>query len=202
MATGPGSHSHIGVHDVNDINQSKSAGLHLDYAFTNLPLRLGATLMRNNIPESAAGGLYGMPMGGTLANQTISAVEMGYNRDKFGLMTEYYRISNDSKMGDNLNTAAVTSTGHYTGSAYYVQMSYQMTPTLKPVYRYESVAFQQGYGYFDALGAMEEKRHVLALRWDLDDTNALKFEANRGLPSMPGAEATTRYAIQWAFMIN
>jgi len=42
---------------------------------------------------------------------------------------------------------------------------------------------------------------VVALRYDLDDTNALKMEVNQNDPAGSGVEGTTSYIMQWAFLI-
>jgi len=46
---------------------------------------------------------------------------------------------------------------------------------------------------------MQETRHVFALRYDLNDTNAVKFEISNSDPKVGDSE--TKYGFQWAFML-
>ena len=82
-----------------------------------------------------------------------------------------------------------------------VQFGYRVTDKFKPIYRYESVDFQTKDPYFQYLGTPEGGRHVLDLRYDLDDTNALKFEVSRFEPVQTGVKSYTSYALQWAFLM-
>jgi len=46
---------------------------------------------------------------------------------------------------------------------------------------------------------MQETRHVFALRYDLSETNAMKFELSKREPKTGGSEL--QYGFQWAFML-
>ena len=55
--------------------------------------------------------------------------------------------------------------------------------------------------YFRYLGTPEGSRHVVDFRYDLDDTNALKFEVARFEPVDSSVKSYTFYALQWAFLM-
>lgn len=180
----------IEINSVSDPNSSKSPGARVTYSMENMPLALGLAVMSNNIAESGATGASGIATGATLIEQIITGIDLKYSGKELELMTEYYSLKNDDKYG---------SAGSHTGSAYYVQLGYQVTETLKPVYRYESVDFDDNDAYFVLLGTKQETRHVAALRYDLSESNALKFQAMSINPKV--GESYNEYVIQWAFLI-
>ncbi len=180
----------IEINNISDANSSKSPGVRLTYSLENMPLAMGLAVMSNNIAESGASGVSGVITGATLVEQVITGIDLKYSGDELDLMGEYYSLKNDDKYG---------SAGSHTGTAYYLQLGYQITETLKPVYRYESVDFDNNDAYFVLLSTQQETRHVGALRYDLSESNALKFQAASISPKT--GESYNEYIIQWAFLI-
>ncbi len=181
----------IEVNNVSDQNRSKSPGARITYSFDNMPLALGLAVMSNRLAESGlSGNASGIIAGQTLVQQLITAADLEYSGDKFDLMAEYYNLKNDDRFG---------AAGSHTGNAYYIQMGYQITKSLKPVYRYESVNFDNNDAYFLILNRKQESRHLAALRYDLSETNVLKFQAMSVNPKTGGSY--NEYAVQWAFLI-
>lgn len=181
----------IEVNTVSDKNRSKSPGARITYSFDAMPLALGVALMSNSIAESGlSGNASGVTSGETLVQQVITAVDLKYSGDKLDLMAEYYSLKNDDRFG---------TAGSHTASAYYIQLGYQLTESLKPVYRYEAVDFDNNDAYFLILNAKQENRHVAALRYDLSESNALKFQAVNVSPKT--GSSYNEYIIQWAFLI-
>ncbi len=180
----------IEVNNISDKNRSKSPGARITYTFDDIPLALGISAMSNDIAESSLSGVSGVARGETLVEQLITAVDLEYSGDAFDVLAEYYSLKNDDKFG---------TAGSHTGSAYYIQLGYRLTESLKPVYRYESVKFDSNDAYFVLLGTKNEYRHVAALRYDLSESNALKFQAMRVNPKT--GQSYNEYVIQWAFLI-
>lgn len=181
----------IEVNNISDPNRSKSPGARITYSFNNIPLTFGLAAMSNNIAESGlSGNVSGIISGQTLVQQFISVADLEFKGDKVDVLAEYYSLKNDDKFG---------STGSHTGKAYYIQLGYQITASLKPVYRYESVSFDDNDIYFLILNRRQENRHVLALRYDLSESNVLKFQAMSVSPKTGGSY--NEYIIQWAFLI-
>ncbi len=182
--------SEININNTSDPNRAKSPVLRVTYALDAIPLQFGVFGMSNNVAESGTGGASGVAAGETLVQQTIAGVDLNYSGERFDAIAEYFQLKNDDKYG---------STGSHTGTAYYLQFGYQITERFKPVYRYESLEFNDNDAYFTLLGSRQEKRHVAALRYDLDDSNALKLQVTNVRPK--SGESSREYAIQWAFLI-
>lgn len=181
----------IEVNNMSDQNRSKSPGARITYSFDDMPLALGLAAMSNRIAESGlSGNASAVTTGETLVDQLITAVDLKYSGDKIDLMAEYYRLKNDDRFG---------TAGSHTGIAYYIQLGYQITASLKPVYRYEAVDFDNNDAYFLILNTKQENRHVAALRYDLSESNVLKFQAMSISPKTGGSY--NEYVIQWAFLI-
>lgn len=183
----------IDVNNSSDPNEQKSVMLHLSYFFPQLPMRLGVFGMTNTIAESGdiANGAV-TAFGSSLVKQTLYGFDARYATSRFDALGEFYFFSNDDKVG---------GTGSHDASAYFVQFGYRVTDKLKPIYRYESVDFTAADTYFQYLGTAEGTRHVVGLRYDIDDSNALKLEINRRQPTAPGASDETGYSLQWAFLM-
>src|SRR3569832_1549420 len=183
----------IDVNNSSDPNEQKSVMLHLSYFFPQLPMRVGVFGMTNTIAESGdiANGAV-TAFGSSLEKQTLYGFDARYATSRFDALGEFYIFSNDDKVG---------GTGSHDASAYFLQFGYRVTDKLKPIYRYESVDFTAADTYFLYLGTAEGTRHVVGLRYDIDDSNALKLEINRRQPTAPGVSDETGYSLQWAFLM-
>ena len=184
-SAGPGG-GEIDINNVADSNRAKSPGFRISYTTDSYPVQISVFGMLNDMAESGAG----VNNGRTLVKQSILGLDFKYSGERFDAMGEYYSLKNDDKVG---------SAGSHVGTAYYLQIGYQITEVIKPVYRYESLAFDDADAYFNILDTMQETRHVFALRYDLNDTNAVKFEISNSDPKMGDSE--TKYGFQWAFML-
>ncbi len=184
--------SEIAINNVSDPNNDKSALLQLSYTSNDSELNFGFSAMSNVIAEAADIGLLslGTTKGDTLIEQLILSVHAVYNLENLDLILEHYSLKNDDIAG---------ATGSQTGTTTYAQIGYQISETYKPVYRFETIDFDASDAYANLLGTVSGDRHVLALRMDLDDTNALKFEVSNNKPNI--GTSFNAYAIQWAFMI-
>lgn len=187
-SNGPGG-GEIDVNNVADPNRAKSPGFRLTYASEAWPVQVGMFGMFNDVAESGNPGL-SVVYGSSLVKQSILGLDFKYSGEQFDAIAEYYSLKNDDKVG---------TAGSHTGVAYYLQFGYQLTEVIKPVYRYESLSFDDADAYFTILDTMQETRHVFALRYDLSETNALKFEMSRLEPKVGDSE--TQYGFQWAFML-
>lgn len=185
----PDNKPELGINVASDPNSSKMVGARLTYTFGEIPLTLGAMFLDNAIAESAeTGGL--LTRGETLIDQTILGFDVNFDAENFLILAEFYNFDNDSNIGDHKT---------HTGTAYYVQLGYKFNDTSRVVYRYASLDFDAGDSYFNLLGAEQATHNVLGFRYDLDVTNAIKFEVNRNSPDS-GTDDTT-YVVQWAFMV-
>ena len=68
--------------------------------------------------------------------------------------------------------------------------------------RHEAISTKEGSDrYFKELGIKDASHNVAAIRFDLDDTNALKFEVNQSNPNDSAEKDTTAYVVQWSFLV-
>jgi hypothetical protein len=177
------------------------------YQLSAIPLEVGAFVFNNPVVQSGDGSgspFLGMTLpgyGGALVSQRVVGGHFRYATSKFNVLGEDYNLSDDSK---------VDNSGTHKASAYFVQFGYQVTDNLQPIYRYENMDYSYNDPYFKIMGTEEGTRHVFDLRYDVSDTNALKFEigrfeaANSGATNVNGTgfnKSYTFYALQWAFMM-
>jgi hypothetical protein len=205
---------HEATMDVNstvDPSDKKVVGIKATYKLTATPLEVGAFVLNNPVVQSGSSGtlgnLGGFPdltlpgYGGDLVSQRVVGEHFRYATSKFNVLGESYSLSNDSK---------VDASGKHKASAYFIQFGYHVTDNLEPIYRYENVDFSNQDPYFQILGTEEGGRHVFDLRYDISETNALKFEISRFLPVNSGSlnangldtnKSYTFYSLQWAFLL-
>ena len=183
----------IDVNNVSDKSDPKMFGAKLAFKSSQIPLEVGVFGLSNPIAESGAGaGAAISTVGSELIAQTVYGGYYRYATPRFDTMGEYYSLNNDDKAGN---------TGDHKASAFYVQFGYRTSDTIKLIYRFEDVDFLSADPYFQYLGTPEGSRHVVDLRYDIDDTNALKFEVAKFEPVSSSVKSYTFYALQWAFMM-
>ncbi len=181
--------SKIHISMLGDAGDDKLFIFRTAYRFPGIPFQIGLFGMNNPVTESgegigAAGGL-----GERLVEQTVAGADFQFASHGLELFGEYYSINNDDVLGGS---------GTYTASAYYVQLGYQMTERLKGLYRYVNLSVEDGDPYFRYLGVKEQYHHVVGLRYDLDESNALKIEYHQ----MDMGEISMSHSqIQWAFLM-
>lgn len=179
----------LNMNNAGDPDNSKAVVLRVSYASDNAPWAVGLFGMRNNIPESAeTGGV--LEHGETLVEQSIYGIDMHFDTDRVDGLAEVYVISNDNKTGFEEKHQA---------RAGFVQLGYRFAPQWKGVVRYETVRSDKNDDYFILLNRMDHDHNVAAIRYDIDDSSALKFEVDRALPEDGSAETT--YVVQWSFLI-
>jgi hypothetical protein len=179
----------IDINNISDPNGAKSLALRVIYKPDAFPVQTGLFMMNNTIAESAMGaGL--TTFGDTLVEQTIVGFDFSYENDNFDVLAEYYNFSNTNKTG---------VTGSYEANAYFVQLGYRLTEKLKTVLRYEDLSFDANDNYFRLLGTRQASHSVVALRYDVDEANALKLEVHKA--KTVGIADSTSVVMQWAFLI-
>ncbi len=178
------------VNNSGDPNPSKAVALRLGIEPENSSVKLGVSTVFNHIPEAGKAQAQGVAYGGTLVAQRIFAVDVKLEMNKFDVLAEAYRFSNENKTG--------TAKKH-SASAYFAQFGYRLTEDCKVVYRHENVSFEADDEYFKILQREKYRQNLLAVRMDVDDSNALKFEVDRQRNTISVDE--TRVVVQWEFLI-
>lgn len=185
--------SELGLPNVSDNADKKAALIRVVYQPEGVPMHFAVFGMNESYAEAATAGGY-LAQGSTLVAQRVAGFDTRYATDKFDVTAEYFNIRNGAQngVGDGLT---------HTGKAYYVQVGYKVVDNWKVVYRRESVDFDAADEYFKLLGTEKGHKDVAGIRYDLDDSNALKFEIKRNTPdSSLNRQSDTTYMLQWAFM--
>jgi len=180
----------IGIGNVGDYSDDKTIFAHLTYDIADV--NLGLSLMNNSIVESNPLGTRGVAVGDELIGQTVTGLDARYSYDKLDVLAEYFMMTNDSQatlVGDGKSHDA---------TAYYVQASYQVNDKFRPTYRYESLSFDATDDYFVILGRSEYTASVVALRYELDESNAVSLEYKS---SDVGGNTETHAILDWAFLL-
>ena len=182
----------IDVHNVADTQDKKMVVGAVNYNLSSVPLRIGVFALHDPFAESGTGSFSGAATNSDLIGMSVWGADVRYASHGFDMIAESYNITNKDKVGN---------AGSNDASAYYVQFGYRVTDQFKTIYRFENVDYLAKDPYFQYLGTPEGSRHVVDLRYDLDDTNALKLEVARFEPVQSGMKSYTFYALQWAFLM-
>lgn len=180
----------LDVNNTGDPNKSKAFVGHFGIEPENTGFKMGISVVTNHIPESGDAPTAGVAKGHTLVAQRILGLDAKYEKNKFDVLTEAYRFSNDNKTGASKKNSA---------TAYFAQFGYRPVEGWKVVYRHENVSFDAEDQYFMLLNREKYRQNVLALRMDVDDSNALKLEVDRQDNAISNDE--TRVVLQWEFLI-
>lgn len=187
--TSAGAERSLETNDTSDPNNSKAVVARIGYTREDNSWGGGVFGMKNSIPESAlAGGELGF--GETLVEQTIYGFDFRFQRDMFDGMMEVYLINNDNKTGYEESHQA---------RAWFAQLGMTFMPKWKAVVRYENVSSSDRDDYFILLGRVEHIHQIAALRYDVDDSSAIKLEVDQENPE--DGKDETMYIVQWSFLI-
>lgn len=181
----------IDVNNISSPTDSKMISLRLTAQPKSWPLKLGVFAMTNPVSESSASGV--ASFGERLVTQKVLGMDLRYAAGPFDILSEYSHIANDNQVAANGDPTSNTA------NAYFIQAGYRVLPSTKVIYRYEALSFAADDTYFQLLGTQEAKHNVVALRYDLDESNALMFEVKR--TAIEGGDSYTSYIADWAFLL-
>lgn len=164
-------------------------------------LELGLMVLNNHVVEmSEDNGLEtatpkNIKRGDTLFEQNIVGIDYSYNVGDFYSFGEFYQI----QFTDNTFIPAANTKG-YDANAFYVQFGYRITDNITSAYRYENLDFPvKDSTYFDVIGLVPESRHIISLKYRIEESHAIRFEINRHNPE--SMESATYYSLQWFFFL-
>lgn len=123
-------------------------------------------------------------------DQSILGAAFAYDNERNGpeFLSEIYRVIDKDKL---------TGLGSNTNTLYYVQAGYTFMERLTPYVRYEQASIEEADPYMAALAAVDTRRALAGIRFDIATVSALKVEGRR--VHRAGEENHSEYAVQWAF---
>lgn len=130
------------------------------------------------------------PAGEELFNQEILAADVRYWQGRWEIFGEYFYIRSRDQFA---------SEQRFDSRAYYAQLAYSLTPSLRAVYRYARLDFDQDDPYYQLLDAREETHHVFTLRYDLNLSHTLKLEYEAVDGQSNDHRSPDIYRFQWSF---
>jgi len=149
--------------------------------------------------QTAAQNDSGVAKQNTITTTTVFGIDARYEIGGFDALAEYYNLDSDPESGV---AAAISDGSSHSADAYYIQLGYHITEPFKALYRFESLSFDAGTdAYFNVLGVDEYEANVFALRYELDDSNALYLEVNSTDFGSAAANDTTTTTLNWAFLM-
>ena len=190
--------SEILIPNVADVNNKKAIFGRLLYQLPAQGLHVAGFFMNNSLSEAAtSGSAYGAAFGDELVKQTVAGMDFRYEKMGFDVLAEYYNLKNKAQTG-------IGDGKSHTANEYYVQLGYRFADKFKAVYRHEDVTFDYKAGnvdeYFNIIGRAEPwKTDVVALRYEVSDSNALTLEYKKETPEVTESVKTT--TLNWAFMM-
>lgn len=187
---GPG--LEIGIRNANDLTDHKNYFLRATFTPRVLPLEVGLFGASIRYVESGAGNLtFGMlPVGSVLVKQTVTGFDLHYDRHPFDATAEYFHLKDESKVGNGSDSA----------NAFYVQLGWQFMRNLKAVYRIEQLdASPNTDTYFQILNTPNYVHHIIGLRYDINDSNALMFDVKK--VNEANSDNYTVFTLDWAFLM-
>lgn len=123
-------------------------------------------------------------------DQTILGLAAVYTTLGSGLnfLSEYYWIRNRDRL---------TDLGAPANTMYYIQAGYTFRERLTPYARYEQLQVNDKDPYMTALSAVDNRRGIVGIRYEVTHISALKGEIRR--IDLKKGEDFSEYGVQWAF---
>lgn len=184
----------IGVSSSSDLSDEKTLFYRFTYGVPGVDLKLGLSGMSGAVVEGSSTSTWGLDVGDTVVDQNIVVLDFKYSKNKFDLLSEYYFITNAAAPG-----VGVVAGASHDATAYYLQASYNLTTQFRPTLRYETLDKEADDPYFSALATNNYSAVVLALRYELDDSNALILDYRK--ISFDSGPDDTEVTLDWAFLL-
>lgn len=185
----------IGLQNVSDLSNDKTFVTRLTVGHESFPLEIGIISMVTSYVEAGDGNpAFGsIARGKSLVDQTVFGFELHFSTDNLNILGEAFNISNTSQV-PGVDTASA--------QAAYFQVAYRFLSWLQPAYRIETVqSIDTQDTFFTIINARNGTNHVAALRFDLDDTNAITLEVVAHQPEDSAIEDHTEFRVDWAFLM-
>jgi len=162
---------------------------------------IGAMLGTHNYTEASetGPGTTLVDYGKVLFKEQYASVNFSYIGKSFYTFGEFYGM-NFSDNQSMMTTPIPPNKDNYTATVYYVQAGYRITDKFTIAARYEALDFKKEEATLFAVQEIVPKSEtVVALKYMLEDSNAIKLEAKQINPEVGDTENI--YALQWFFFV-
>ncbi len=177
------------IANTNDTTDDKSFFGRMTYDISRIPLQLGLFAMSNKLHDHDGGTV---AKGGDIATTSVFGLDLRFEKNAFDALAEYYYYDNQDETGGIAGDDG-------DADAFYIQLGYRFTEYWKLIYRYEDLSIDDNDSYFNVLGSESYSGNVAALRFDVDETNAITLEVNK--KSFDISDDVTEVTLNWAFMM-
>lgn len=173
------------VNNAADSSNKKSLIFAFNYEYMPFGIDLGVFGMNQNYSHREAGKI----INGNYADQYISGFYVRYNLKRFYALSETFFIKNQYEK----------PSVSYESQAGYLQLGLRMTENFSLIYRRDELKADDKDPYFDILIGknnipIHTYRNVWALRYNIDESNAIKLEFSDG-------KHETEASLQWSFLL-
>jgi len=179
----------------NNFNTSNlTLGFRSVLKFADTGWQIGLSGMDHTIIESGhawEGALVGNK--DELIDQAIWAIEANYEGTIFVFSGEYYYLRSKDR---------IHSGDTHSSSAFYVQLGYNLSPSVRASYRYSELDFDKDDTFYQLLVSEEQNHHIASLRYDLNEFNTFKAEIDYAQSDSARLDNTATYRLQWAFFFS
>ena len=183
------------VFNNSDLNDDKSYVLRAGLNLFNSDLEFAVNFLKNNVLQGA-GTQPLSDQGKILFEQQISGLSVKWNLGNFNMLSEYYQM-------DITDPAMSLNTGKYDSTAFYTQFSYHMSPRLTVVLRNETLDFDFAKDSYlkQLVTDGPETRNILSLSYNIEKSNALRFEFSQRTFDDTTKLSFSSYTFQWYFLL-
>ena len=127
-----------------------------------------------------------------LLDESIVGFDIQYTQERWKLMMEFFRIKHDYSLTGN----------QFDATAYFLQMGYRYSDKVGLHYRYSMMRVDESDPYYELATLEDQHRNTVALRYDLNENNALKLELEHVAHESSSIENITSIATQWSFLFH
>jgi hypothetical protein len=127
-----------------------------------------------------------------LLDETIVGLDFQYTHEQWKLMAEFFNIKHDYHQTGN----------RFDATAYFLQAGYRYSDKIGLHYRYAFMHIDENDPYYGLTILKDQHRNTVALRYELNENNALKLELEHLDHENSSIENITSIGTQWSFLFH
>ncbi|MCH7880283.1 MAG: hypothetical protein IIB69_01665 [Proteobacteria bacterium] len=127
-----------------------------------------------------------------LLDETIVGLDFQYTHEQWKLMAEFFHIRHDYHQTSN----------RFGATAYFLQAGYRYSDKIGLHYRYAFMHIDENDPYYGLTILKDQHRNSVAIRYELNEYNALKLELEYLVHENSSIENITSIGTQWSFLFH